>query len=50
MNRCISCGSVLSPLNGVEENDFAVECGCVDALYEEEEFPPWCQDRDEGDR
>lgn len=26
MGRCVTCGCKLPPLNGCEENDFAVEC------------------------
>lgn len=35
MNKCISCGVSLPPLNGSEENDFAVECEHCEAHEEE---------------
>lgn len=53
MSRCASCGDVLPPLNGVEDNDFATqceECESRDAYgaYEDENFfeqgPCYCSD------
>lgn len=35
MNKCISCGGSLSPLNGSEENDFAIECEYCEEHEEE---------------